>query len=523
MAALIFLGIFTISIKIYAQGAYQDELHQIQDGMFLLGAETRGALQINGIPILSMPYSSALKGILYGLLLKFFLGNFSIVSVRFFGISIYFASIISFNFLTRGILTSRSLLLFNLLLLTDATLALCVRNDWGPVSVSAAARLVFIAILIKLSKNEKEKSLFFALGLIYGFSVYEKLNNFVLLLPILLFFYLFKTKDVKAYFLMCFGASLGAAPLFVANIFSYVKQNNFISLQTVAQKQYSLKEFLILLKVYFFDGYSQVSSFIFGESFSYNFSGFMILSFFILSYFYYFTYKSHDKKMFISKRIFYIFSTTYFLTPVLLYILPAPIWVHHLMIGTPFQYIAIAFFSDRIKIIPKIIFRKIICIVLFLLCLLNIITYGDFILNTYRAKASLSWTPSFNKLSDFVKYNSIDAFYVCTTWGVEWNIYCSSPGQKNSMETFWNYSKIDFLKSINQKKYIYLIKLKIIKDSTTSGSTSLNNFNQVRADLENSSDWALEPLEIHLAELYDFTILKYSNRNVSLNCPPPLK
>jgi hypothetical protein len=187
LAALLFLG-FT-AIQLDRQGLYYDEVHSAVASFAYMGKEPQmfTPVIIGGVPVLVLPYSGALKPALYGTYLQFS-GSFSVVSWRLLGLLIVSLGIFLFCVLGGAGLSSRGLLLFLFLFLTDATVLTTSRHDWGPVAISLFLRLLFIALFLRGSTRESSSPwCTFSLGIVVGLSVYEKLNNAVLVVPLIIF------------------------------------------------------------------------------------------------------------------------------------------------------------------------------------------------------------------------------------------------------------------------------------------------------------------------------------------------
>lgn len=519
----LFVSFALLSLKLWSQGAYHDELHQIQNGMFLVGSVPRGALIFEGVPLLSMPYSSSMKGLIYGLLLRYFLGDFSIVSVRLLGISIYLVGFFSFNLLVSKVLPRRFLLVFNLLLLSDPAISLCVRHDWGPVALAAALRLVMLGFIIRFF-FEKKNMYLFLVGILVSLSVYEKLNNVVLFLTVGLVFLFFKIYTVKKWLYCLSGVVVGSIPVATVNYISFVTNGVCVSFPGGLTKVYSFYDLTKTLKLFLFALYQQSSDFIFNmnsvynypdhdflqDSINYSLCGCLVLAILLTGLVYYNANQPFSK----FKPLFYISAASYGLIPILLYAFPAFVWVHHLIIGTPYQYLAISFlfadaFCDYRKRLNVVIIAM--CAALFLA---NVYQYAGFVSNIYKEKASLRWSPSLNSFSTFSKSASAKTMFICTTWGLEWNIFCSNPAVfEISMETFWNYNKDVFLTSIKDKDVVYIVKQNIVKEDTVFSGVKLNNFHRVLNDLVSSGQFESSPLEGSLARLNDLTFLKFIRCN----------
>jgi hypothetical protein len=112
----------------------------------------------------------------------------------------------------------------------------------------------------------------------------------------------------------------------------------------------------------------------------------------------------------------------YFFVALGLYFLPADTWAHHWVIGTPFQYAAIALFIPVVqntsyskeRVFLKAVF--VLVLVVFGLSRLSGLTtleqaYG-------RDDTSTAWSPSLTRLGKFAAEKSNEAIFVTGDWGV---------------------------------------------------------------------------------------------------------
>src|SRR5262249_10572382 len=127
-----------------AQGLYFDELHQATAAFAYCGQPTEQfcPLSVRGIPVLNMTYSGAIKTAVYGLYLRCTGMPFSVTSWRLLGIVMTAVGLVFFAVVARPGLTVRGMGLFFLFLLTDASVLLHTRHDWGPVALALLFRFL---------------------------------------------------------------------------------------------------------------------------------------------------------------------------------------------------------------------------------------------------------------------------------------------------------------------------------------------------------------------------------------------
>jgi hypothetical protein len=175
------------TVRLDAQGLYYDELHQAAGAFTYLGSppEYFALFTVRGIPLLNMHYSGAIKTAVYGLYLRFVRPEFSVLSWRLVGIFFVGVGLVAFVLLTHSSLSLVPLVVMLGLLLTDTTVLLGVRHDWGPVALALALRLVLIGMWLR-GEGAGQPSIrnSFALGGLVGFAIFEKLSSWVMILAL---------------------------------------------------------------------------------------------------------------------------------------------------------------------------------------------------------------------------------------------------------------------------------------------------------------------------------------------------
>src|SRR5262249_10528556 len=150
VSALLFVALTTVHLD--DPGVYYDELHQATAAFYYLGHKpTMFSWEVHGVPILNMSYSGAVKSTLYGLYLRYVEPRFTVYSWRLFGVIFVAAAILAFYVIAGHLLPLSGGLVFAFLLLSDVTVLLTTRHDWGPTALALALRLVFLAIWLSLA------------------------------------------------------------------------------------------------------------------------------------------------------------------------------------------------------------------------------------------------------------------------------------------------------------------------------------------------------------------------------------
>jgi hypothetical protein len=196
-----------------------------------------------------------------------------------------------------------------------------------------------------------------------------------------------------------------------------------------------------------------------------------------------------------------------------IYLLPRETWVHHWLLGTPFQYVAIALGLEccrsREDSIPTtmgtsgLLMRIVVCM------LLTVRLAGLFSLESalFQGEASNQWHPNLTQIGKFAAARPRDTIFVAADWGVATQIYCISNGRQGLVhELFWNYGGPEKLRQL-QKQSV----------ATTVYTVSLNPLSNVRPentqriflDLESSPHWHEVKVEPELAQLVAVTVRKF--------------
>jgi hypothetical protein len=161
-APVVFIWLSTVRLD--AQGLYYDELHQATLSFSYIGSPDRffasvtlGDLipalpilsRLGFVPVFNMYYSGAIKSAVYGLYLRFVTPQFGVISWRLTGILMVALGLMVFVLLARCSVSATALGVTLGLLLTDITVILCTRHDWGPVALALMLRLMLIGVWLR--------------------------------------------------------------------------------------------------------------------------------------------------------------------------------------------------------------------------------------------------------------------------------------------------------------------------------------------------------------------------------------
>ncbi|MBF0481011.1 MAG: hypothetical protein HQK81_03605 [Desulfovibrionaceae bacterium] len=434
-AALSFYAAFAFAafclIGITGPGLFYDELHQACASFLYLDNTLTNvpfSYLIGKIPVLNMGYSGAIKSLVYGAYLVIF-KEFSVLSWRFFGV--FFVSLGLFAAVLmmirrQGIVPAA---IFIALFFTDTDIYLSTRLDWGPTALALALRLVFIAVWINGERVASSRSsLTFWLGLIFSLSVFEKLSSVVLLAPLLCIVLSkttrFNLRHVRSAF---WGALAGSLPLVIINIHSYVTRNNLVSLGGVS----------VIAPGNFVNFAAQYLNLGSGASFfihvydlerpAWVVSGALAFTcaLLIISAAVTFAFRRYDTQA----KIGFISLVSYLAIGILFYYFPQRTWAHHWIVGTPFQYVAMAmtmgflwrcsFLLERITFI-----RTFFSLIIFIFIIFRIAGLVQFIYVGSQNQYGKRWNQEYTELGIFSSKHAREAFFVASDWGVGTQIAC---------------------------------------------------------------------------------------------------
>jgi hypothetical protein len=430
MAACVFVKLATVNLS--AQGLYYDEIHQAPAAFAYLGKtpEICAIAFAFGEPMMTMTYSGAIKPALYGLCLRLTGASFTVESWRWIGIAVVAATFPLFSMLARRRLSAGGLLIFFALLLTDGTVVLGTRHDWGPMALALALRMIFLACLLygeSLAAVKARNSFF--LGLIVGFSIYEKLSNIVLLLPLGVVLFGRQRRKVN-HWRACFaGGLLGVLPLLYANYRYFLKSGEILSTkQVAAQGVKSLTGPIHFLREYLAlgDG-SLVRLFILGEDHDFAIAEALLLSLALVAVVCLW-------KAGAVGRTPGILMACYLAVAIGLFLLPNGTWVHHWVIGTPFQYLAIAMaitMSGRGSLRssrPAMAGRAALISALGLLLIVRAEGAAGLNCSLARGAYAEAWDPLLTRLGQLCAKRAGQDMFLAANWGVAAQIYCLSDG-----------------------------------------------------------------------------------------------
>lgn len=231
-AALLLAALGTLAFlvlggwRIAGPGFYYDECPWVPAIFTCLGqpAQLFDALQIGDVTWQAMTYCSAAKSWLFALLMRLGL-PFTLETWRWFGVAQVAIPLFAFAYALARRAGGGGAMLALALLLTDVTVLLTTRVDYGNTAMALGLRLFVLALWIE--QPAPPPRTLFLMGLLLGFGVFEKLNN-VVVVPVLALAAWGSGR--RGWVAALAGGALGALPLLIVNAASWITQDRLISL-----------------------------------------------------------------------------------------------------------------------------------------------------------------------------------------------------------------------------------------------------------------------------------------------------
>jgi hypothetical protein len=481
-----------------AQGAFYDELHQAPAAFHYVGKHpvlfTR---MFFGWPTFNMTYSGAIKSAIYGLYLKYVHPHFTIFSWRLFGVLFVAAGLVGFYSIAGPSLPLASIICFAILLLTDITVIILTRHDWAPAALALALRLLFLGVWLSIELQRDALYKYGVAGFIVGVAVFEKLSSVVLFVPFLIL--LLRSRLRTAWIVSVVGLLVGVLPLLRANTHTYRATGTFISLSDVVGREHPVT--LNQVSSYAYD-YLSLGA---GELARYNLMNESTNSFFVIAEA---TFSiillvlvagamwllPKDRAIWLAA----VMAASYVLTAVALFFLPHPTYFHHWILGTPFQYCAVALAASVLNTISSQkptragAYRFIFAVSLVGLVAVRLPNVAALERSLVSGKASAGFSPAFSRLTELASVNKKAAFFIAADWGTANQIYCGADGEDEIVgEPLGSgdpvHTALDMAAS-TKKPILYVVRSGLSQPGTETSAAILDA-------IRNSRDWREVPLE----------------------------
>jgi hypothetical protein len=522
--------IWLSSVRLDAQGLYYDELHQATSAFAYLGSPDRlfasvtlGDLipslrvvsRLGSVPLFNMYYSGAIKSAVYGLYLRFVTPQFSVISWRLTGIFMVALGLMVFVLFAHRSVSIAALGVILGLLLTDITVILCTRHDWGPVALALMLRLLLIGVWLR-GEGMGQPSLgsSFGLGALVGFAVFEKLSSFVLLLPLVLFSFSKGRRSVHCLLAIVSGVLVGALPLLLANFSFLVVKGQLISLTDMgtAPKR-NWHAFVQYLWAYLSLGAGEnATGFILGNRTlplatalePWLIAAAMILAMWVAS-----LTGLRER----AARLALVAILSYAGIAVIVYLMPRITWIHHWVLGTPFQYVAVGLAFDALKAqtsairavvrLPRLLLPLVVGV------LLTVRLAGLWSVENmlWQGEASRTWHPNLTQLGVFAAEHANKAIFVAADWGVATQMYCLSNGRHGLVQQiFSSYSGPDDLLRLQKQ---FAVNVVYVVSLNPPSNVRPESTHRIFEDFESNAHWTEVKVELLVATFTAVKVRKF--------------
>lgn len=500
------LWVLLTAIRLDAQGPEYDELHQATGVFTHLGSPPVMFAQvpIGGYPLMNMPYSAAIKTNIYGLYLRIS-GRFSLFSWRLCGILFIAAGIVLFCCLARWALSPVALAAFLMLLLSDGNVVVLGRHDWGPVALSLLARLAMLGLWLRDEVAERlSPRNSFALALITGLAIVEKLSALVLVPALGIMLFTSPRRHNREHLLSAAaGGLLGILPLVLVNLYTFHLSRMVFSLTGMGKEpQRSISGFLDYSFKFFTLGTGHDAAGLILGVWTWSKGAaaeIVFLSLFLLFVLGLALHRRSSRLMKMAGAAMFAYLAIW----IALYLLPRATWIHHWILGTPFQYAAIALaVANPSRKLRATFLAGVIACVGWRLPGMIAIERG-----ILEGRASKRWDPSLAQVGRFAAKMAGRAVFVASDWGVGAQIYCFSNGRPGLLyEPFWRYAgprELHAIQTTSGTSVLYLVRLEppvLVKREITK---------KIEHDLVADGSWREVPVEPEVAHLAAVNVRKF--------------
>jgi hypothetical protein len=498
-------------INLEKQGLYYDEVHQAPASFTYLGRHTPSFnVEVGGVPILNMSYSGALKSHAYGLYLKFLNPHFTVYSWRLLGILFVAAGLMAFYALTAGALPFAAAALFGALLLTDTSILLTTRHDWGPTALALCLRLVFLGLWFSSQLGRPDRWKHAAAGCIVGLAIFEKLSSVVLLAPLALFL-LADRRLPRAWLAMGLGFAAGCLPLVVANTVLGLGLISFSGIDA-GGAAVDLRRVLRFSYEYLSLGQGEMTRhFVLGESRS----PFWIRSEAVLSIALALVVgvaalrrRSLGQPIVLAGLLI----AAYGIVGISLLMLPRNTSAHHWVLGTPFQYgamgLAFAAFVSRTNRRDRewVVLKGVFLTALTMLIALRVASVAGLERSLAAGRAGERYDPAFTRLAEIAASRSGDAVFIAADWGTAMQILCMSDAAEDLVhEPFWAADpagQVTRIAEATPKDSLYVVVTGIAPQFRAASASILQS-------LARNPNWREAPTEGDLPDLAPIQVRKF--------------
>jgi hypothetical protein len=492
--------------RLDAQGAQYDELHQAVGAFAWCGRPTAmfSPVEALGVPILNTTYSGAIKTTLFGLWLRTHDCAFTISSWRLTGLLFAAIGFVLFAVLSRARLVTIALVIA--LLITDSTILIGTRHDYGPIALALAIRLVFVGVWLRVRQSHDVRiAPAFVLGACVGLAAFEKLSSLVLIPVLIVIVYSDERLRRRSALLACAtGLVVGLAPLIAVNAYSWATTGRLISAAQAAVQSHALTRLPSFVGSYLsIAAGTELRAWIFGSGVPVWLQiaeGALTGTLLLLSVLATDTAGARTRLL-DRGRPAQIAVVAYLLCMVGTWLLPAVTEAHHWIVGTPFQYVAFAFAMERADDRKR--WARLALALLFAVRLPALVATASSI---SAGRSGIEWHPDFSALGIWASRTPSDTVFVAADWGLATQIACFSNGVHVPKELFWNYERREQLEAALSEpgtRTYYLVGLVEPSPVNRDGTRRLI------ADAATVPGWREEPVDPEAAALKTLVIRRF--------------
>ncbi len=493
-----------------SQGISYDELHQAPAAFSYVGGHppmfTRA---YRGIPILNMTYSGAIKSTVYGACLRYVSPQFSIVAWRSIGIAFVAAALFLFFAIAGPSLSLQSACVFLCLFLSDTSVLVMTRHDAGPTAIAQALRLVLLALWISMVLGENSNVKLTLAGFVTGISIWEKLSSVVLLAPFGILLFTISRRRRRAWVPAMFGLVAGILPLLATNVGSYAAGKGLVSLRDASPDHALINLRALGEKAFHFLslGQGRIARIRVTGDGSGSFDGMeallmgaLLVGVCLAAW----RAGGSNRPMALAATM----AGAYAAIAAALAILPRETSAHHWIIGTPFQYAAIALALGGRN--GDGAFRRLLPAACACLIAIRLPALVEAERSFASGKSSAAYDPAFKRLARLAGINAADAAFIASDWGSATQIYCGSDGRDDTVyEPFWNANPARTAMEIaegTRKNTLFVV-------TTGMGPSRLAEASKaIREAISRSPGWQSVPVDPEFTNLGPVEVRKFVRR-----------
>jgi hypothetical protein len=445
--------------RLEGPGPQYDEMHQAPAAFAWVGSSPSMVCswKIGRFCVLDMPYSVAFKGNLYGAYMRLFGRGFSLRDWRLLGVGVVALALLLFALAARTALSAAGLALFLALTVSDVTLFVHSRFDYGPVALGLALRLILVAVWLRgVAAPEPSAGNSFGLASIAGLATCEKLSSVVLLVPVAL---ALSGRRSRCHLLAAAsGWLVGTLPLLVVNLVSLGRGAGLVSLRDVGT---SPSRSLVEFGGWAWDTLAlgagrQAVELLLGP----GVPGWAVIAEVLLIPLALGLAVAAAPGRW--RRPVAMAAGAYVTMALAVWLLPRVTRTYHWVLATPFQYAAVALAVRRREARRWVVAAFAIVLGLWLGArVAGVVRVERAVL---AGRSGLAWHPSLRELGEFAATRAEEAAFLATDWGVAVQLYCYLDGRDGLIfEPYWNYRGPQLFTDIRERTgrgVIYALRLR---------------------------------------------------------------